>query len=319
MIALAPKELAGVESSNSTHLGFSDESSWNQNRYRSIGLVTAPRDIVDAATAKCNSLLEESGVREFAWKRLTDAKHKFAALKIVDQVVEFSRLGQLRIDVLIWDTHDARHQIQGRDDTANLARMYYHLMANVMRDRWFPHAIWILNVDERTDMDWKELEECLAGRTRKEREGAQARLIRIATTDKRPPTVCQASSGEHTLIQVADLFAGLGAFSWNATQSHREWVTRQSGQLRLMPQCTDVSVSKSASPKHAVLERLASSRLPDVSLNTADGEGLRTYRPSHPINFWKYTPQGGFDKAPRRNESCPPSPKPTSKPPPLSG
>ncbi len=304
MSAFRPKMTTSVAPPYVTHKGFSDESSWNQNRYRSIGLVsTAPTGIADTAGKTVASALEKSSVREFAWKDLTTAKRKFAAEKIVDHVVELASPGQLRVDVLIWDTHDARHRIMGRDDTANLARMYYHLMANVMRDRWPRDASWIQHVDKRTDIDWAELEQCLAGRTRKEREGAQAEFIASTATYRPPPIVEQASSDEHVLIQTADLFAGMAAFSWNAVQSHGEWVTRQSGQLRLMPQCTDVSVSKSASPKHEVLERLASNRLSSVSLKAADGEGLRTYGPDHPINFWKYIPQGEFDKAPLRNES----------------
>ena len=302
MSTFAPRVTTSVAPPSVTHRGFGDESSWNQNRYRSIGLVTAPTGIADTAGQTVASALEESGVREFAWKDLTTAKRRFAAEKIVDRLVELASPGQLRVDVLIWDTHDARHQIMGRDDTANLARMYYHLMASVIRDRWPQDALWIQYVDERTDIDWTELEQCLAGRTRKEREVAQAKFIASTTTYKLPPTVEEASSDEHVLIQVADLFAGMAAFSWNEAQSHGEWVTNKSGQLRLMPQCTDVSVSKSASQKHEVLERLAS-RLSYVSLRAADGEGLRTYGPSHPINFWKYIPQGDFDKAPLRNES----------------
>ena len=285
-----------------THDGFSDESSWNLNRYRSIGLVTAPTGIADTAGKTLSLALEESGVREFAWKDLTTAKRRFAAEKIVDHVVGLASPGRLRVDVLIWDTHDARHRIPGRDDTANLARMYYHLMANVMRDRWPRDASWIQHVDERTDIDWTELEQCLAGRTRREREEAQAELISNTATYRPSLIVEQASSDEHVLIQAADLFAGMAAFSWNEARRHVEWETRQVGQLRLMPHCTEVPVSKSASPKHEVLERLAASGLSYVSLKAADGEGLRTYGPAHPINFWKYIPQGEFDKAPLRNE-----------------
>ena len=301
MSAFAPKVTTPVAPPYVTHKGFSDESSWNQNRYRSIGLVTALTGIADTAGKTVASALEESGVREFAWKDLTTAKRRFAAEKIVDHVVELASPGQLRVDVLIWDTHDARHRIMGRDDTANLARMYYHLMANVMRDRWPRDASWTQHVDKRTDIDWTELEQCLAGRTRKERDVSQAELY--GSTYRSPPSVEQASSSEHVLIQVADLFAGLSAFSWNEAQSHGEWLTSQSGQLRLIPQCSDVSVSNSAYPKHEVLEHLASRRLPYVSLRAANGEGLRTYGPDHPINFWKYIPQGEFDKAPLRNES----------------
>ena len=288
---------------DATHKGFSDESSWNQNRYRSIGLVTMSSSVAHAIENSVISLLQESEVREFAWKDLTTAKRRFAAQKIVDRAVEFVSSRQLRIDVLTWGTHDTRHGIKGRDDTANLARMYYHLMVTVMRFRWPQSAKWVNYVDRRTDMDWGELEQCLAGKTRREREGAQGELFSGTAISVLPPRVVQASSNEHVLIQVADLFAGMAAFSWNEVKSHDAWVRQQSGQHRLIHQGAVVSISNSASPKHAALEYLASKRLPYVSLRTEEGEGLRTYSPRHPINFWKYEPQGDYDKAPRKYES----------------
>ena len=91
-----------------SHRGFSDESSWNQNRYRSIGLVTASRDIANSTEEAVASALKESDIREFAWKELTTAKRRFAAQKIVDHIIKLASPGLLRVDVLIWDTmmHD---------------------------------------------------------------------------------------------------------------------------------------------------------------------------------------------------------------------
>ncbi len=206
MRGIAPKAATYVVPPYVSHRGFSDESSWNQNRYRSIGLVTASRDIANSTEEAVASALKESDIREFAWKELTTAKRRFAAQKIVDHIIKLASPGLLRVDVLIWDTHDARHRVVGRDDTANLARMYYHLMANVMRDRWPRDALWIQHVDERTDIDWTELEQCLAGRTRKERGVSQAEFFESKC--KRSPNVEQASSSEHVLIQVADLSGG---------------------------------------------------------------------------------------------------------------
>ena len=301
MMALASKELAGVEFRHVTHLGFSDESSWNRNRYRSIALITAPTDIADAARAKCVLLLEESGVEEFAWKSLRDAKHGFAAEKILDHVVALAEREQFRVDVLVWDTYDTRHQVHGRDDTENLARMYYHVHSNVREFRWPRAAKWLFYVDERNDMDRGTLEECLAGRTRRERETYQ---LSFSGNDAQrfPPKTEWANSATEPLIQVADLFAGLGAFSWNEALLHSQWTASQSGQRSLMGDATIPPVSNSAKPKHKVLKHLESLGLPDTSIGTGGGEGLRTSRPNNPINFWKYDPQGDFDKAPLRNE-----------------
>ena len=284
-----------------THVGYSDESSWNQNRYRSIALVTAPTGIANTAGETVASLLSESEVSEFAWKYLTDAKHRFAAEKIVNHIVELANPGQLRIDVLVWDTHDARHKIRGRDDTENLARMYYHIHSNVLTSRWPWEAKWLFRIDERNDMDRDTLQECLSGRTRRERATSQLQF-NGTTTNRFPPTIEWADSSKEPLIQVADLFAGMGAFSWNEALTHNQWRVNQSGQLSLMEQCADLPVSNSASFKHEALKHLESLGLPHISVKEGGSEGLRTRDPNNAINFWKYDPQGEFDKAPRRNE-----------------
>ena len=43
----------------------------------------------------------------------------------MDFVIEQALQGALGEDVLTWDTEDSRHKIKGRDDIANLQRMYY--------------------------------------------------------------------------------------------------------------------------------------------------------------------------------------------------
>ncbi len=169
-----------------THVGFSDESSWNQNRFRSIGLVTAPKDIAEHVAMNISELLAISGVGEFAWNRLRDAKHRLAAEKVVDYVVKHSHKGALRMDVIIWDTHDSRHNVPFRDDTANLTRMYYHLISDTAKNRWPTDASWLYCVDERTDVDWDALQQCLAGRTRKERECSQGELVKRVIVAKCP-------------------------------------------------------------------------------------------------------------------------------------
>ena len=303
MTVIVQRRRIADNSQNATHIGFGDESSWNQNRYRSIGLLTATSAAVREANERLTKLTSDSKVRELAWNKIRTAKSKMAGQKVIDYVVELAvaHPQRARVDVLIWDTHDSRHHVPGRDDTANLARMYYHLMSRVMNDRWPAHAIWVQFVDERTDTDWAELERCLAGMTRKEREKAQTDLIAPRVRAKHPPIVRQASSGKCALIQVADLFAGMAAFSWNETKQHNQWLRQRSGQAFMLEEVRTPPVSNSAFPKHELLLHITRKRLPCISLNTDSGNGLRTLYPGGPINFWKWEPQGGYDKAPLRN------------------
>ena len=72
-----------------THYGFSDESSWNQGRYRSIAIVTGELDSLQAMHRELNDVLDGQGIQEFKWKDLKDSKRiqaSFQMLKIVSKL-----------------------------------------------------------------------------------------------------------------------------------------------------------------------------------------------------------------------------------------
>jgi hypothetical protein len=150
-----------IMSSQITHVGFADESHWNTGRFRSLGLVTARMKSVEEVERDLRRSLNESDIVEFKWQRLRTAKERFAAQKVCRICVKKACAGVVRIDVLIWDIEDSRHSVRGRDDLANLQRMYYHLFRNVLRTRWPHDSIWRLHPDEHTAMDWNTVKDCL--------------------------------------------------------------------------------------------------------------------------------------------------------------
>ncbi len=181
-------------------------------------------------------------------------------------------------------------------------------MSNVINYRWKAAGFWLMQTDERNDMDWETLEDCLHGRTRREKTArqewfpdlAQLRTVRL-------PRVTQVSSSDQPLVQVADLFAGLATFSWNQSEDHSSWrqvgQKIQAGQQNMFSSLGVGDVSKSAHFKHEVLDHLVSLRLSGVAMKTQNGEGLRTYGPKNSINFWKYEPKRKSDKAPQKNSA----------------
>lgn len=291
---------------SATHVGYSDESSWNLGQYRSLALVTGQAEAMAGLETAVSALLRRSNVREMSWKGVKGADRRSSAIGAFDLIAATVSQQPMRVDVLIWDTHDSRHKIQGRDDSENLARMYYHLIANVINDRWNAVGSWLLMADERTDMDWMTLGDCLSGRRRRDKTALQRRLkdfappIRTAS----PPHVEQVSSSEQPLVQVADLFAGLAAFSWNQSRAHHGWIEvgiqTRSGQQNMFPDLAGGEVSNNARFKHEVLDHFAGTQLPGVAMKTEIGEGLRTFGPSNSINFWRYEPKRMSDKAPRK-------------------
>lgn len=289
-----------------THVGFSDESNWNKGRFRSLGLVTLPVQHLPALCQGLLTLLGGSGIGEFEWKKLDGAKERFAAVKMSQFAVEAACAGKLRLDILIWDIQDSRHNVKGRNDVANLQRMYYHLFRNVLSNRWPDDAVWCLYPDENTALRWETIEDYL-DRASESLEveqnlfipgGFRLRLRR----EFRIQEICSVRSSEQPLLQVADLFAGLAVFSREKFNEYQEWLRTRSNQLRLFED--DVSVSnpsRSSRERFEVLckfDQLCKGHKLGVSLKRK--KGLETLNPQRPINFWFYRPQHPDDRAPVR-------------------
>ena len=144
-----------------SHVGFSDESHWNQGRYRSLTLISLEISRKKGVESAVRRFLNDSNVEEFKWHNVRTELYQRLAEKLLNLTIDLVCAGPIRLDILTWDIQDARHSINRRDDTANLARMYYHLLINVVERRWARSARWEMRPDERTDMDWNTLEDCL--------------------------------------------------------------------------------------------------------------------------------------------------------------
>jgi hypothetical protein len=289
-----------------THVGFADESYWNTGRFRSIGLITTSVSSTETLDGKLRSLLDESNVREFKWKKLQGAKERFAAEKLCRFAVDKAAAGRLRVDVLVWDIGDSRHKIAKRDDLANLERMYYHLFRNVLRARWPDDAVWRLHPDEHTALNWRTVQDCLENVSTTDEvdrslfTGGQfrIRLRREFGLEEIQPV----SSGEHPLLQLADLFAGMAVFSHEKFCEYQGWREATSQQKRLFDEAAaSKDPSRSSKERFVVLnifDSLCKQKKLGVSLKTK--LGLWTPRPQNPINFWIYEAQRPEDKAPQR-------------------
>jgi hypothetical protein len=293
-------------SSTITHVGFADESYWNTGRFRGLGVVTLSLDWLKSLDGEARCLLDKSGVLEFKWKNLGGAKERFAAEKLCRFAVEKASAGQLRVDVLVWDIEDSRHKIAGRDDIANLERMYYHLFRNVLRARWPNDAVWRLCPDEHTALDWETLQDCLenvSAGVEVERSLFTGDQFGIRLRQEFGIEEIQAVSSEaHPLLQLADLFAGLAVFSREKFDDYQKWLQATSPQARLFDE-GDASdePSRGSRERFRVLNKfdgLCKQRKLGVSLKTT--RGLWTPQPQNPINFWMYEAQHPEDKAPQK-------------------
>jgi len=290
-----------------THVGFSDESHYNTGRFRSLGLVTLPVTSLPGLTQKMQALLLESDVRESKWKKLVGAKERFAAKEVCRLAVEEACAGRLRVDVLVWDTHDSRHNQRRRDDIANLERMYYHLFRNVMRSRWSVDSVWRFCPDEQTAINWNAIAGSLASASVRlvdeqpwfGQNVGRLRLVREFGIQEIEP----ARSDEEVGVQLADLFAGLAVFSRATYAKFETWRAARDPQMGFGREgnSSPVKVTRAEEERFCVvqeLDRLCKLRRLGVSLTIM--KGLYTPQPSNPINFWPYVPQSDLDKAPTK-------------------
>ena len=286
-----------------THIAYSDECSYNIGRFRSIAIVSLETGSGSSFGQTLRELLDESGVREFKWQRLRQARERFAAEKLVDFTIENALAGALRVDALIWDVKDSRHQIKGRDDVANLQRMYYHLFRNAL-SRWLGDNTWMLLPDQNSALDWQSVQDYLdmAGLSLSADIGVTPLFRFRLNQEFRIDEIREVDSEKMPLCQVADLFAGISVFSWDRFGAYRCWQKRQQPTLPLFSEDPPIALSNSDRERCRVLSYLNSKckdRKLGVSLETK--QGLWTPNPRNPVNFWMYQPQHPDDRAPIRN------------------
>ncbi len=294
-----------------THLGFSDESNWNKGSFGSIGLVTCRYSDLIAFENEFQLLLQDTSISELQWKRLNGADKRKAAKKICEFVLAKARSCSIRVDVLIWDKKDSRHNIKGRDDIANLQRMYYHLFRHVMKARWPSDAVWCFRPDKQTVIGWMTIQACLDNvatsidRSPLGQGGFRLQLLREFSIEEIRPI----TSTEHPpLLQIADLFAGLAVFSREKFEEYKEWKLTSEGQSRLYQfSQTNISNHCTKNPSRKDIERFSVLQHFDLlckkhkmGVSLEKRKGLWTPNPENPINFWLYEPQHPLDKAPTR-------------------
>ncbi len=280
-------------------IAYSDES-YSTERFRSIATFSFSEKVYGYIRSELLNILKESDVSEFKWHKLKDAKYRFCALKLVEAVIGFLGKYDVRIDVLIWDTQDSRHQVPGRDDTANFERMFFHLHSQALKRR--PrNARWKIYPDRRLEIDWETVALCLQA-VGKRIEVIDLPLLNSFFADSyyQIREFSEVESHEHPCCQVADLFAGLAVFSKTHYSPFKEWRKKKIPSLGLFQE-NDPVISNREVNRFDVLKYLndcCKKKKLGVSLDTFGC--LCTRNPRYPINFWHYEPQHDQDKAPSK-------------------
>jgi len=286
-----------------TYASFSDESSYNDSRFCSIAALSIPANNVIELQNDLTDILDDSNVTEFKWNKLKGAKYRHCAIKLVEQIFKDLNSKKIRIDVLIWDTHDERHEIIGRDDTQNFERMFFHLHKNLMTRREF-ESVWHLRPDENTAINWNEINNCL-GNVGKWIAYFDHPLLKDYFSKQfyTIKSMKAVSSEKYPLIQIADLFAGLGVYSRKNVPLIKTLRSKEEKQVKLFEKdIPNERISNSEEERFKILNFVhQKSREMKLGVSLKKYGYLKTMNPKNPINFWHYTPQHPEDIAPVRD------------------
>jgi hypothetical protein len=290
-----------------THVAYADETQHNIGRFRGIGLISLRYGDASSVGADVQNLLRDLGISEFKWSKLNSRNDRDAACKMLGYAIKKACAGVLRADVLTWDIQDRRHMVRGRDDIANLQRMYYHLFKNVLRVRWPDGSIWQLCPDEQTSIKWREIQDFLnlASSQVEIRHDmfSQGKFSLSLKEEFGIKQIVPCPSCKESLVQLADLFAGLAAYSRNRYDRYELWQhthgqKRQLGLFPPEPQSSAQLSHRDHGRCHVLATFDAACKRERLGVGLKDSRGLKTYGPSNPINFWWYEPQHEEDRAP---------------------
>jgi len=286
---------------------YSDESGIFDHRFQSIAVVSGKEGMLEKLRNKLQEEIDNRQIREVKFSEIigynspiAEAARQFIKIAVKD----FASSRKIRMDILTWDTLDSRHAVPGRDDFANLGRMYYHLLTH-MAKQW-SQIHWNLYPDKNPKVDWKETAKYLNVTSLYRPNLQQPELVKAPEYEKLQfGRIQQVDSIEEPLVQLADLFAGMARYSYEDGPQCVQWLDSQVSKRQLkfkklcpMNNIRDIHTRKRECLYQLIgkLYRLCGQHKLYVSIH--EKGCLWTRICSEPINFWPYEPQGSYDKAP---------------------
>lgn len=283
------------------YIVFTDESSITKSRFASLSAFSMPIEHCEKLSDEIGKVLKTASVRELKWNKVRSQKYYRCAQGVLEVLFQELKRCDLRVDTVIWDHHDSRHSIQGRDDLANYERMFFHLLLNLIQRRP-KDSSWHIRPDARNGIDWDTVCQCLyyKGKIMSIKGLPETLFSSLASFNLK--SFIPVDSAKENLVQVADLCAGLAVFSKEKYSEYSLWKAQNTNQLSLNFSLEDKPTPKFSNSELYRMQLLDSfnnnckSRKLRVGLDTK--KCLFSYNPSLPINFWHYEPQGDYDKAP---------------------
>lgn len=192
-----------LDSSSATHLAFGDETRYNVGRVRGLGMASAPASEVARLEGELREMLTASGVAECKWEKVRSARAEFAAAKLLRWTLDRAQEDVLRVDTLTWEAESDAQRTAALPYRPRLRQMYKRLLGDILPRRRLADAKFAVIPDEQGLLAWDAL---------------AAELPRVER-------IVPSRSQDHPLIQLADLFAGLAAYSRERYTTYDRWLS----------------------------------------------------------------------------------------------
>lgn len=174
---------------------FSDESGGPGERFRSLAAVSGPLDGLRELQHDLDGHARDHGIRDLKWAAVRTRKQRLeAARAYLATATQAAAERRARLDVLVWK------------DDAELKSMYVKLLSRAARG--WESSVWSFYPDQRTGINWN---------------GIIKAANRSMTRKKFLRTEPQRSS-ENSLVQLADLMAGMSRFCRERSVAFQRWL-----------------------------------------------------------------------------------------------
>lgn len=263
---------------NNDNFLFTDESCiTNPDKpYSSICALSGSADFFKSKENQIKAILGKN--TEYKFQTLNkDTKDDM--LELCDEVL-FPGInsGDMRIDVLVWN-----NQIYQKEQEI----MHYHLLLSVLR-KYPKDRNWLYYPDE-------DIAKNYAGITD---------IVNVAANSKMPYELAleqlaveymihyqgELDSKEYKLLQITDMFAGLGAFSYNNYGDYQDWKKNTTGELLFDFMKQEVENNKHAKKynnRFHLLDGINNRCKKYNPKHSMDSKhGLHSFDPYYGMNFW---------------------------------
>ncbi len=281
-----------------THVGFTDESSWNEPNltFRSVACVSARVEHYCEIESRLYAARCRAGAKmaELKWsedRRETHRSgegHQRDAEYILNTALELAFEQKLRMDVVIWNKHDQASlekgiKIREKPDEWQLHDKYVELLTFLIKhwrsDDDSSSHFWSIATDQHSGLRFNLMQN-------------QVQRDVISEIGQTVVEILEEEKTPNYSLQLVDVFAGLGAYSHNHWRGYDLWLQRNKQTLSELspPQAHLRFPLLNHLHERCKVNNFGVSILEPITGFRGKGLWTSDYRKlEHYVNFWCYT------------------------------